>query len=399
MKKIIGNAALVDARKLTPETVKTAPEIRNAALILVSEQSKELLMALRIGNVASVVCVPDEAALHVINGVGTLSAGTLLEKRLFILINGKLHIAHDVMPEEIANSVAGGVINGKVFCSASQLAALQGCNVQINGKAEAYPDGCRPREGGSPITAMEACTLSEGEKLYLCGRTMLEKGALDKLNERGVRLYGAGLILYESDAEKLGACWQGDSSRLRLVKDGYRILTENQYINRRNALTFRGALDIIGDVVIDSDVEAPMLDAVQRLRIEGALWVPMALMQRMMEKVEGDVEWMPYEGALIRCTDVLTLTGEMVDYWPERVTLLNSGVMEIAKDIEPETLKKHIVLFDNAGQITLTKAQHGALRMAFTGTGVIDEYKNEEKEESGAPDEEETLGNAAWLVL
>lgn len=400
MRKTIGNAALIDARKLTFEAVKAVPEIKNAALVLVSEQSKELLMELRIGNVASMVCIPEEAALYKINGKGTLSVSTIIEKQVFILANGKLIVEHGVTPEAILKNVVGGIINGMLFCSLSQLAALQACGVEINGKLETYPDDCRMREGNHPITAMEVDILSEGEGLYLCKRTLLEKGTLDKLNERGVRLYGTGLMLYESEAQRIGTCWQGDPSCVYLVKDGYMVFVGKQHINRRNALTFRGMLNVIGDVIIDLDVEAQMLQALLNLRIEGELWVPLALMQQMMEKVDGNVEWMPYEGVLIRCEDILTLTKEMADNWPGQVTLYNSGLIEIDKDIELETLKKHIALIHNVGNITLTKAQHSVLQMMITGTGVIDEYQEkDEKRDNGSADEEETLGNIARLVL
>ena len=217
------NIAVLDARYVTEETAQNIYEIENVAMLLVSEASQRALAGVAKKDIASVYVVPDEreAKLTCVNGQGTLAGGE--EKTpMFLIVNGQIDVEEAMTAEEISRIVLGGVINGQIVASESQMQALYACGLQINGQAKTYPAGFTMRRGNAPLTRTEVSAWKEGAQVYMKKAVRVEEGALEEARCRGVKLAGK-LIVDEEDAALLREVYEGKAGECRFVPRGVRI--------------------------------------------------------------------------------------------------------------------------------------------------------------------------------
>lgn len=405
------NIAVLDARNVTEETAQSIYGFKNVAMVIVSTKSQRALAGVSMKNVATMLALPDGARLVRINGEATLSGAMLnaadeadgAEKRPIALkVNGQLNVEPSIQPETIAQFVCGGCVNGQVVASESQMQALYATGLMINGQAETYPDGYERRSGGEPLTVAEVQSWPEGARKYMTRRIRVESGALEVIRARGAKLAGK-LIVDSEEAQMLREVYEGDTGVCLFVPRGARVLINPVKINRHNAVTMRGCIWVRGNVTIESDVTEEMIANLKRLEVHGKLTVPASLIGVLMDRVNEDVQWVPYEGTLLCNDGDLTLDADALEAY-EKVTLLNTGEVTIDADVSAETLREKIAMVYNDGDITGDKKQLAALRACLAGgDGDWNERGEaqpaEEATEDTLPEDVVEVGNCANLVI
>lgn len=395
MKTIIRNVALLDARAVPEELAGEIERIENVAALLLSERAAGLLAGARLSNVASATTVPDGVGLMLQNGQTTLSAAPG-EGRRFLLVNGELQIDPAMTPEQIRAQVAGGTVNGQVLGSASQAAALVEAGVQVNGRMHAIPDGWQARRSKRPMTLAEAQALA-GKQVYLCGRTLLEAGVPGALAAGGARLAGEKVLCYAGDAQDLGRVYAGDLGACTFVPDGAAVLQDLD-VSARTAFRLRGSLYLTGDLTLREDVREEHLAGLQALRVQGHALVPLSLMDAMLARAQGEVDWVPYEGTLVVNDAQMALTPETLAQADGPVALYNGGALTVDAAIEPKALRERVTLLYNDGACIASTAAQAALRPVTVGGGVFSDPE-EAAEEAADLQDVRVIGNIATLTL
>lgn len=405
------NIAVLDARNVTEETAQSIYGFKNVAMVIVSPKSQRALAGVSMKNFATMSVLPDDARMVQINGEATLSGAMInaeggddgVEKRpVALMVNGQLNVEPSIQPETIAQFVCGGCVNGQVVASESQMQALYATGLMINGQAETYPDGYERRSGGEPLTVAEVQSWPEGARKYMTRRVRVESGALEVIRARGAKLAGK-LIVDSEEAQMLREVYEGDTGACLFVPSGARVLINPVKINRHNAVTMRGRIWVWGNVTIESDVTEEMIANLERLEVHGKLTVPASLIGVLMDRVNEDVQWVPYEGTLLCNDGDLTLDADALEAY-EKVTLLNTGEVTIDADVNAETLRGKITMVYNDGDITGDKKQLAALRACLAGgDGDWNERGEaqpaEEATEDTLPEDVVAVGNCANLVI
>ena len=405
------NIAVLDARNVTEETAQSIYGFKNVAMVIVSTKSQRALAGVSMKNVATMLALPDGARLVRINGEATLSGAMLnaadeadgAEKRPIALkVNGQLNVEPSIQPETIAQFVCGGCVNGQVVASESQMQALYATGLKINGQAETYPDGYERRSGGELLTVAEVQSWPEGARKYMTRRVRVESGALEVIRARGMKIVGK-LIVDSEEAQLLREVYAGDTGACLFVPRGARAIVKSVKINRHNAVTMRGRIWVWGNVTIESDVTEAMLANLETLEVHGKLTVPASLIGVLMDRVNEDVQWVSYEGKLLRNDGDLTLDADALEAY-EKVTLVNTGDVTIEADVSAETLREKITMVFNDGDITGDKKQLAALRACLAGgDGDWNERREaqpaEEAAENDLPEDVVEVGNCANLVI
>lgn len=405
------NIAVLDARNVTEETAQSIYGFKNVAMVIVSRKSQHALAGISMKNVATMLALPDDARMVQINGEATLSGaminaeGSLAgeEKRpVVLMVNGQLNVEPTLGPETIAQFVCGGCVNGQVVASESQMQALYATGLMINGQAETYPDGFERRSGGDPITVAEVQSWPEGARKYMTRRVRVESGALEVIRARGAKLAGK-LIVDSEEAQVLREVYEGDTGACLFVPRGVRVMIKPVKITRHNAITMRGRIGVWGNVTIESDVTEAMLANLETLEVHGKLIVPATLIGALMDRVNEDAQWVPYEGKLLRNDEDLTLDADVLEAY-EKVTLFNTGDVTIDAGVSAETLKEKVAMVYNDGDITGDKKQLSALRTHLAGgDGDWNERRDaqpaEETTQSDLPEDVVEVGNCANLVI
>lgn len=398
------NIAVLDARNVTEETAQTIYGIENVAALIVSPQSQRALAGISMNNVAMTTVLPEGVEMVQVNGQGVLG-GAMLHgetcRPVALMVNGQLNVEPALQPETIAQLVCGGCINGQVVASESQMQALYATGIVVNGEAATYPDGYERRSGGEPLTVAEAHSWPEGARKYMARRVRVEPGALEAVKAHGAKLAGK-LIVDGDDAQVLREVYEGDTGKCLFVPRGMRVMLKSVKIDRYNAMTMRGRIWVQGDVTIESDVTEGMLAGMEQLDVHGKLTVPGTLISALMDRVNEDVQWVPYEGKLFRNDDDMTLSADMLEAY-DKVTLLNTADILLDPELSVETLREKIAMVYSDGDITGDKKQLAVLRARLAG-GSGDwierqEQPRREAETEELPEDVAVSGNCANLVI
>ena len=105
-----------------------------------------------------------------------------------------------------------------------------------------------------------------------------------------------------------------------------------------------------------------------------------------------------YEGALWLVDDSQTLQASYLSALEGKVTLVVTGELEIAPDIEPEGLSAHLAKVHNLGQISCRPQQMGVIqaRLGLHDGALVDSTP---KVEEPAEEKAGQIGNANYLAL
>lgn len=377
-KTIYQDICYLDARSLTPKAAEGIESIRDVALLLVSEKSAPLLSGIKVSDISSTLVLKDDINLVRVNGQHIYSAGGS-KQNLYLMINGQLIFDQSITAEEITSAVAGGVVNGQVIGSASQIGAMTQAGVLVNGQSVIYPDGARLRKGRTPLTPDECMMIPENSKLYLLKRVMLEAGSAEILHRRSIKIdCHQQLFITKSDAALLSSVYDGDPSQCIIVPDGFTLRQSSLTVTRQNAMTLQGSLCIYGSVYIH-EVNPAHLSRLETLHVMGKIYVPVDQMDLWLPLIQGEPEWIPYEGTLQVIGGVATISALAA---PK--TIINHGVATLSPELTPALLEQHMKLMINDGVLNASPQQLTALGDVMINNGQLN-MPEDESDAAGKP--------------
>ncbi len=395
--RIIRNVATLDLRTATAETLAGIRRIDNVATIIYSAEKAGLVANLSIGNVASMVKLPEGARL--VTGQEEISRDTFkgLESPLDLFVTGQVIIKADVPEDELRAGLNSLYVTGQLLYPESLAGAVKAKLREVNGQAMAYSDGAQFIMGKLALTEGYLRSLAEGSVLLVFGR--LDATALlpnELIAQKIEKLEVMGRVTCrEENAEVLLACIK-NAPQVTTIPTGYAYLAQPLVLDA-NLLDALPGKKLYGSTLrIEPDVTAEALDAaIEALALSDLLIAPAALRTVLAKKCNLlETEAVLYEGELWLIENESTLHASRFDYLEGKATLVVRGELTIDAEVEPKLLAQQLAKVHNWGEIHCTPAQMSALQ-ARLGTN-----KGEfvTAEESGDADEN-VIGNAAYLVL
>lgn len=367
---------LMDFRHATEALMKDITMLADIELILVSERTRPYLDQIELRNVSHIAVLPEDCRLINSNGKYQLNKEQLAAP-IFLLIDGLITCSPDVTPEGILKSVKGGMINGKLFSSEGQLAALNQCGVIVNGVAQTYPDGYTVREEKGLLTLAEA----ENARtcLFLPHPTHVENGVLQALAEKKLYLSGKNKLICDSDdSDYVADVWQGSGSVVVLAKHT-KYVSGSKVFRGPDTCILSGDFYLDGDLTLRETVAPAHIAKWNRIWLTGSLLAPTALMPQLLDKLQNEPELIPYEGVLIRYGGKDDLDEDGLEALPDQLSIVVDGILLIDKKVSPAALSKKIILLLNNGIVRLSSAQKAALLPALLDNGqtIIHEKKKD----------------------
>ncbi|HML49088.1 MAG TPA: hypothetical protein PKE04_20295, partial [Clostridia bacterium] len=359
MKLRLQGIALLDLTKATEETLASIESIRNATMVLVGADKRALFQQAALYNVTNVDTVPEGATLAYVNGAHQMTATTPDASPVYLFVNGKLVLHRDISVEQLRRQLAGGMVNGKVICTETQLATLMSLGLRINGKSDAYPDGCDYRAERAPLSCNEAAVAERD--IYLAQRVAVEAGALALLRQNGRKLFGkSGIVIPASEQGDLHAVWHGMGDVL-IVPEGFHFSIGSLDINAVTSCQLRGKHFVNCSLTLQSSVEPRHLEALEAIHVTGEVILPVALLDAFLPKLVNEPDILPYEGILVENNTDMTVTEAMLTQSEQMLTLVNNASMTVEKTVSPALLREKVVqLINNAG-LKLSSGQQAAL--------------------------------------
>lgn len=359
MKKLNVNAAILDLRQLSEETLNAYDSCTMEAAVMLTNQRAQNLLAkkgVRL-DVAMTINSEEELEVNVINGKVTLDGSGVPEKKQVLVVNGKLYLK----PEAAAalDRYESIMVNGKLYCPASMAArALAKCSV--NGKTCVYPDNAVLLNGVVKLDRnfllRAQPRLYWAERVFVAADTKLDAAALAAT---GAHFAGPKAILTERNASALAPLFS-DDTELVVLPDGTKVLDDDLELNTAALRRCGTRLYVMGDVTVAEGTEEE-LKKLEYLHADGDVLLPAALEETFCAIPELEYQELKLlKGHAIVGTPMLRLGTEMLELYPEGVTCVDCATVKLEAALEPDTIAKKL-RFDSCAVVYCTARQENAV--------------------------------------
>ncbi|MBR0342609.1 MAG: hypothetical protein IJH64_10295 [Oscillospiraceae bacterium] len=357
--KII-NTATCDARCVTEDSLAGFDNITiNSALLIVGERSKELLNQYPVTmNVATIVEVPDgqDIAVKSINGKGEIGPdadGT----GVLLMVNGKVVIT-DGSREAVKNYYRI-MVNGKVLMPKSYEGQFS--NLQVNGKAEYYPDGATILKTDTRIDDLFISRAANS--LYYCSGNLffLDTGIdAEAIASKGFRFAAKKVVVAESLTNRLVSMID-EEAKIVEVPDGTRLIDDDLELKMKTIKKYGPKLCVTGDVSI-KDAEA--LASLEYLFADGTVSVNKELEDAFdeIESVYDELRIIDPNLGYITDRPIVKVGAVMLRKYPSGVRVEDCAKVTLSKDLTPDDIMEKLHIEDCA-VVTCTKEQEEAVSM------------------------------------
>ena len=231
MKKLNVNAAVLDLRQLSEETLDAYESCTLATVVALTNRRAQNLLA-RKGvrlDTALTINSEEELEVNVINGKVTLDGNGIPEKKQVLVVNGKLFLKPEAAA--VLDNYESIVVNGKIYCPASMSSRVL-ARCLVNGKACVYPDDAVVLNG--TVKLDRSFLLRAQPRLYWAERVFVAADPkLDAaaLAATGAHFAGPKAILTESNAAVLAPLFSEDT-QLIILPDGTTVLDDDLELDK-----------------------------------------------------------------------------------------------------------------------------------------------------------------------
>lgn len=176
--------------------------------------------------------------------------------------------------------------------------------------------------------------------------------AAQALAQKQIKLLaGKRVFVRAGNLEALGGVFEGDLSLLTVVPEGYALRKDDLKLDTHNAPSVSGRVFLTGELFAQPG--ALKRSRLEKLRMSRTAYVPLSEMDDWLGVLEGDAEWMPYEGRLTLNESQMRLTS-----LTQPQAIVNDGMLTL--DAAPDALE-NVTLLVNNGQLIADDAQVSAL--------------------------------------
>jgi hypothetical protein len=398
-KVVVRNVACMDMRTASEETLAGIGRIENVATLLYSAQNAESVLRITLLNAATVLEAPAEAQV--------ILGQEVVEKRFFdglsepisLVVLGQLMLAPELEAVDVRTGIDKLMILGQVIYPEHLGGVLQSKLEHVAGQAVPYAPGSKLTVGHLNLTQSALEALDDHSALTVVGsfsaRAILPNDLLER-KVRALQVVGA-LTCREENAGILLNRLQGSSASAHttVVPAGFEPVSGMVVLDADLLDALPARRLYCRDLRIAGDVSPEQLDAaLDALIVADLLVAPAALRTVLARKCNLlETKAVLYNGILWQFDDEHTLHPQRFEMVEGKITLLVTGELTLAADIEPAILSERVQKVHNLGEIYCTPAQMSALEnQAGLGGGEFIDSGQEEESES-------VIGNTAFLKL
>lgn len=367
-KKLKVNTAICDARNVTEAVLQSYESIDiNAALILVSKESKELLSRFDVDmNAASVQEAPADVELMIQNGKYEITDGTNLAKTVALVVNGVLDIK--TSSKEVLDKFHSILVNGLVQYPSDIEDKLP--NINVNGKTETYPsDAIRLK---NKFTVDKTFIIrAENAKYFARSKVIITDKTLDieALVEKQLKFITKKAIIAEEILEKALPLFDAEVE-IEAIPAGYSYIG-TEILNNGLIRKHGNKLYVDGDLTITLDGERA-LDKVESMIVSGRVNISQRLEEKFyhIDSEYNDIKTI--KGVIMGDKPSITIDARMVKKHSEGVTISDCAMVYLKEDISPDEIEEKLQFIDCAC-IFCNEEQKSAVESVSEDVGIIDD--------------------------
>lgn len=359
MKNLKVEAAVLDLRHLSEETLASYEKIEmEAALVLTGPDTEALLAKHSVELSAAMTQRCDvDTAVNMVNGKMTLSAARKPEGPVVLIVNGKLDIAPDAA--DTLRAYEKIVVNGKALCPES-LAGLVTEKCTINGKLSVYPDDAVVLKGNVKLDKL--FLLRAQNRLYWTEKRFVAvdpKLDAEALAAKGARFVAPSAIVTEQFVETLAPLFD-DDVELAILPEGAVLVDDDLTLDAKALRRYGSKLYVTGDVTVAPDA-AEALAQMEYLHIDGDATLPAALEEAFYAIPEAEYgEVRVLRGKLYNGSMNAKIDAGVLALDPDGVSCIDCAVVTLDEGLTPEEIMAKLRL-DSCAVVRCTAAQEAAV--------------------------------------
>lgn len=399
----IKNVVMLDLTELTEETAAQIERIDNCVIVMLSEESARFLNRLAFENVVQSVVVAKGAKLVTVNGESIISPADHPMQKQYLMVNGRLVIQSGVTPDQLRQTLAGGIVNGTLVCTRSQAEVIREIGVNVNGSLEAYPNNAILHDGDLKVDALFGQMAANNSLHYAIGEIIAFEADLRALADKGVTLMGRRMLVYTDALTDARRVFKGDADRLIAIERGMRYVKDELTLDYAALRRLGKNIFVKGDVFISDDLKAEQLHGyLERLVVKGMLVCREPVLDDVLAVTQDFGDLTVYEGRLIRNEGAMELSAASLEGFDEPVSIWSEGSLAFDADVTSELFLEKILGLYIFGAASVPEHLHGR---ALSRVKRLDGELTPEKEKEQAQAEEvlppdvKVMGNAVELKL
>lgn len=370
MKKNLSvEAAILDLRHLSEETLASYEQIgMQAALVLTGPDTETLLAKHAVELEAALVhrC-DDETAVNVVNGKATLCAARKPEGKTILIVNGKLNIDADAA--DTLRAYEKIVVNGKVLCPES-LVGLVTEKCSVNGKLSAYPDDAVVLNGTVKLDRL--FLLRAQERLYWTDRQFVAAAPdLDAaaLAAKGARFSAPRVLLAERFVETLLPLFNEDAE-VTVLPEGTVLVDDDLELTSRSIRRYGARIHVLGDVTVSAEA-ADALEQLEYLHSSGDVLLPAALEDAFCSIPDVVYKGLRVmKGKLIHGSAEAKINAGVLALAADGISCMDCNIVTLDKMLTPEEIMAGLQL-NGCAVVCCTAAQEAAVTAVSTDVACI----------------------------
>lgn len=370
MKKNLSvEAAILDLRHLSEETLASYEQIgMQAALVLTGPDTETLLAKHAVELEAALVhrC-DDETAVNVVNGKATLCAARKPEGKTILIVNGKLNIDADAA--DTLRAYEKIVVNGKVLCPES-LVGLVTEKCSVNGKLSAYPDDAVVLNGTVKLDRL--FLLRAQERLYWTDRQFVAAAPdLDAaaLAAKGARFSAPRVLLAERFVETLLPLFNEDAE-VTVLPEGTVLVDDDLELTSRSIRRYGARIHVLGDVTVSAEA-ADALEQLEYLHSSGDVLLPAALEDAFCSIPDVVYKGLRVmKGKLIHGSAEAKINAGVLASAADGISCMDCNIVTLDKMLTPEEIMARLQL-NSCAVVCCTAAQEAAVTAVSTDVACI----------------------------
>jgi hypothetical protein len=406
-RKIIGNIGMLDMRTATEASIDRIAKIGNVGTILCSQETKQFITKLQIGNAGSVVVAPENARL--LSGQETIGKDAFSdhENPATYVISGQVLFASDIPEDDIRNGLKELNASGQLVVPKHLAGLLQTKMVEMSGQILEYEGSPKILMGKQSITSGYLEGLEDGTELLVFGRVDFPDVIPNELIHkklRRIQIMGRLRLREENHGAILGAMSGEHTARVTVIPSGFTVVSNRTTVDMATLaslsarkLYFEDEVEIVSEVTSEAFAEA-----VEEMVPTGRIICPDHLKDTLAERCDLLAHPPVYTtGPVWRVDDEMSVAASRFDFIDEPVTVVVTGELYVDADVEAAKLHASIARVHNFGEIYCTKEQMGALQAREIPTRK-GEYIDSQAEPGAEPEpgeQFERIGNAGTLRI
>lgn len=360
------NVVMCDMREISEEVLKAHDKIQiNAAIVLMSKESKDLIAKYNVSINSAYVCqVDNNVEVAVKNGRYQILPGQKPSVPTILLVNGKLNIAPNT--EEVLDSYTSIIVNGKVTCPKGMSGNIAG--MQVNGKTEFYPDNAVILKSTFVLDKVFILRAEQSD-YYASGRVVILDNSLDlkKLAEKKVHFITPTALISEDLAESAIDLFDKETE-IKLLPEGCAFIDGDVLFSEKILRRYGNKLYINGDLTFDADSEAA-LKQLNYLNVNGTIKI-LKNLQEAFEKINATyVDILCVKGIIVNDKANIKIDKNMLERNPNGITVCDCAMVSLSEDIPPEIIQESLQFIDCA-MVKCSLEQRSSVELISSDTNI-----------------------------